>query len=381
MYTTEDFMRNRFIDHFGKSLVFLVLLLVGNGVFAQQLFKGTIMDAARDEAIPYATVFLTNTTFGASADGEGKFALNVPKGNYEVIVRMLGYESLTFALNTAEIRTQGYRIMLLPLEDELDEIEVMDVRDPAWYRNLEYFKNYFIGTSANAKHTEIKNVNDLRLDDQSTPGVLKVKAVDVLEIQNSNLGYRIEYLLVDFSYDRSKGFTFYGGNPLFFPDTTLRAGKLKKIEKAREEAYRGSVQHFVQALYQGTVREEGFEIRRLDRLPKTDGGFLDQLHSEILDEEMLLTRSPDGKVTISYDFHLHVLYKKEKESTEYAGVMNGQKSNNQSSVMKLEVDSLELYENGGYSDPFGLMVEGYMAWERVADLVPLDYRAGSVGID
>jgi hypothetical protein len=371
-------MRTSIQQRFVKRFLLLSLLFGSSGVFSQQLFKGTIVDAARDEPIPYATVFLTNTTFGASADEEGRFALNVPKGNYDVIVRMLGYEPLTFSLNTSEIRAQGYRIMLQPLEDELDEIEVEDARDPAWYRNLEIFKSYFLGTSANAKHAKIQNETDLRLDDQSLPRVLTVKATDVLEVENPNLGYRIQYLLTDFRYDRSEGYTFYGGNPLFFPDTTLSPAKLKKVEKAREEAYRGSLQHFIQALYRGKVWEEGFEIRRLDRLPK-DGGFLDQLTSEIIDEETLLSREGDGRVMISYDFHLHILYKLEKESIEYVGVMNGKRSSNQSSIMKLEVDSMELYENGGYSNAFGIMVEGYMAWERVADLLPLDYRSKSFG--
>jgi hypothetical protein len=367
-------MGTRVQQYFGKRFLFLFLLLASSGAFSQQLFKGTIVDAAQDEPIPYATVFLTNTTFGVSADEDGRFALNAPKGNYEVIVRMLGYEPLTFSLNTSEIKSQGYRIMLQPVEDELDEIEVKDARDPAWYRNLEIFKAHFLGTSANAKHAGIQNETDLRLDDQSERGVLRAKAADVLEIENPNLGYRVQYLLTDFRYDRSKGYTFYGGNPLFFPDTTLGSAKRKKVEKAREEAYRGSLQHFIQALYRGKVREEGFEIRRLDRLPK-EGGFLDQLHSEILSEETLLARGPDGTVRISYDFHLHVLYKFEKESIEYAGTVNGNRANNQTSIMKLEVDSLELYENGGYSDAFGIMVEGYMGWERVADLLPLDYRS------
>ncbi len=371
-------MRSSVQNHFVKRFLLLIFLSVSSGVFSQQLFTGTIVDGTRDEPIPYATVFLTNTTFGVSANEEGRFSLNVPKGNFDVIVRMLGYEPLTFSLNTAEIKQQGYRIMLQPMEDELDEIEVEDKRDPAWYRNLEIFKTYFLGTSANAKHAIIQNETDLRIDDQSTPGVLTVKAADVLEVENPSLGYRIQYLLTDFKYDRRKGYTFYGGNPLFFPDTTLSRAKLNKVEKAREMAYRGSLQHFIQALYRGKVREEGFEIRRLDRLPKDDG-FLDQLTSEIIDEERLLSRDNDGRVTISYDFHLHILYKLEKESVEYAGVINAQRSSNQTTIMKLEVDSMDLYENGGYSDVFGIMVEGYMAWERVADLLPLDYRSKSIG--
>lgn len=369
-------MKTRQIQTLIKTVFFLSFFFLGSSGFAQQVFKGSVVDASRNEPIPYATVFLTNTTFGITADEEGRFSIEIPQGNYDVIVRMLGFESLTFALNTADLRLQGYKVMLLPLEDELDLIEVEEERDPAWYRNLEIFKMYFLGSSKNAKKSLILNEKDLRLDDQSQPGVLNVKAADVLKIKNPNLGYQLEYILNDFRFDRRRGYIFYGGNPLFIQDTLAQKGKLKNIENNREEAYRGSLQHFIRALYRGNVAEEGFEIRRLDRIPK-DGGFLDQLTSQILDEESLLKRGDDGKVTISYDFHLHILYKLEKESSEYAGIMNGKKSVNQTSVMKLEVDSMELYENGGYADPFGVMVEGYMAWERVADLLPLDYKEKS----
>lgn len=366
-------MKTRITQQLIKTVLFLFFLFGANLTLAQKIFKGTIIDAVRNEAVQYATVFLTNTTFGVSANENGKFSMKIPEGNYEVIVRMLGYKSLTFALNSADIQPQGYKMLLEPLEDQLDEIEVEEERDPAWYRNLATFKTYFLGSSENAKSTEILNEKVLRLDDQSEPSVLKVKAADVLKINNPKLGYKIDYLLADFRYERRAGYIFYGGNPLFIPDTTLTKSKLKKVEINREVAYRGSLQHFIQSLYQGKVQEEGFEIRRLDRLPK-DGGFLDQLNSQVLDEETLLTRGADGKVTISYDYHLHVLYTLEKESSEYAGIINGKKSVNQTSLIKLEVASLELYENGGYADPFAIMVEGYMAWERVADLLPLDYR-------
>ena len=369
-------MKTRQIQTLVKTVFVLSFFFFGSSAFSQQLFKGSVVDASRNEPVPYATIFLTNTTFGITADEEGKFSMEIPQGNFDVIVRMLGFESLTFALNTAEIKPQGYKIMLLPLEDELDLIEVEEERDPAWYRNLETFKMYFLGSSKNAKKSSILNEKDLRLDDQSIPGVLSVKAADVLKIKNPNLGYQLDYVLTDFRFERRRGFIFYGGNPLFIQDTIIQKGKLKSIESNREEAYRGSLQHFIRALYRGKVAEEGFEIRRLDRIPK-DGGFLDQLNSQVLDEESLMTRGEDGKVTISYDFHLHILYKLEKESSEYAGIMNGKKAINQTSIMKLEVDSLELYENGGYANPFGIMVEGYMAWERVSDLLPLDYKEKS----
>jgi hypothetical protein len=39
----------------------------------------------------------------------------------------------------------------------------------------------------------------------------------------------------------------------------------------------------------------------------------------------------------------------------------------------MSVDSVEIFENGSLSDPFGIIVEGYMGWERVGDLLPIDY--------
>jgi len=366
-------MKTRIIQQLAKTVLFLSLFFAVSELSAQNIFKGTIIDASRNEPIPYATVFLTNTTFGASADEAGKFSLKIPEGNYDVIVRMLGYESLTFGLNTADLKAQGYKVLLLPLEDQLEEIEVEEERDPIWYRNLATFKTYFLGSSENAKSASILNEKVLRLDDQSERGVLNVKAADVLKIHNPKLGYQLDYVLTDFRYEVRAGYIFYGGNPLFIPDTTLSPGKLKKVESNREMAYRGSLQHFIRALYHGRVSEEGFEIRRIDRIPK-DGGYLDQLTNQLLDEKSILTRDESGKVFIHYDFHLHILYKLEKESNEYAGIMNGKKAINQTSIMKLESKKLELYENGGYADPFAIMVEGYMAWERVADLLPLDYR-------
>jgi hypothetical protein len=370
-------MKTRLIQQLAKTVLFLLFFYTANGLLAQRILKGTIIDESRNEPIPFASVFLTNTTFGVSADEEGKFSIKIPEGNYDVIVRMLGYESLTFSLNSAEIQSQGYRILLLPNEDQLEEIEIEEERDPVWYRNLAVFKTYFLGSSENAKSTILLNENVLRLDDQSEPAVLKVKASDILKIKNPNLGYSLDYLLTDFRYEVRAGYIFYGGNPLFIPDTTLSLAKQKKVASNREEAYRGSLQHFIRALYQGKVTEEGFEIRRIDRIPK-DGGHLDQLSNQLLDEESLLVRDSSGKVFLQYDFHLHILYKLEKESTEYARLMKGKKAINQTSIMKVEVPKLELYENGGYANPFGIMIENYMAWERVADLLPLNYISPEV---
>ena len=38
--------------------------------------------------------------------------------------------------------------------------------------------------------------------------------------------------------------------------------------------------------------------------------------------------------------------------------------------------ALRLFEDGSYFHPFDLHLDGYMAWEKIGDLVPLDYSKG-----
>ena len=95
-----------------NSILFKIVLgfflsLVVNIAFAQHVFQGTVADYDTGEGIPYATVFITNTTFGVSADDNGKFSLSIPEGNYEVIIRMLGYNGLVFSLSTDDLKPQG----------------------------------------------------------------------------------------------------------------------------------------------------------------------------------------------------------------------------------------------------------------------------------
>ncbi len=300
----------------------------------------------------------------------------IPDGNYDVIVRMLGYISLTFQLESKALKPQGYRFMLIPAEEELDAIEIEVTRDPAWYRNLNIFKDYFLGTSQNGKACELLNETSVRIDDLSEPGTLRVSSADVLKIDNPNLGYRIDYLLTDFRYQSRDKYIFYGGYPLFIPDSTLSKRKQRRVKANREKAFRGSLQHLIRAIYTGTTAEEGFVIRRLYRTedPRTKGKFVDQVESGTISSAELVERNEDGKVLLKFQDHLHIAYTNERESAEFRGSASSGPAGNQFSIMHLEADSVEIFQNGNYSDPFAILVEGYIAWERVGDLLPLDYQ-------
>ncbi|WP_339704131.1 carboxypeptidase-like regulatory domain-containing protein [Algoriphagus aquimarinus] len=357
------------------KIVFGLFLLFGSYLsFAQTVFKGVIEDSKTGQPIPYATVFLANTTFGTTCDDEGKFSLTLPDGNYEVIVRMLGYEGLTFKLPTDIIKPREYRFRLVAVDEELETLNVNDTRDPAWFKNLKDFKSYFLGTTYNGQACELENDLSMILDDQSLPGTLIASSREILKIHNPNLGYRLDYLLNDFRYNYKEGFVTYGGYPLFIPDTTLSTRKQKRVEKNRLEAYHGSLQHFLRSVYTGTTVSEGFEIRRLYRKddPKYPGEYIDSVGTELI-TSLAFRKNRETRAFLEFKGHLQITYLNERESPQYIMGMGRNMRNTQTSIVTLIAESLEIFENGSLSDPFGLLMEGYIGWERVGDLLPIDY--------
>jgi hypothetical protein len=393
-------------------LLFLVFFLVSFSVktSAQNTFKGRVIENESEVPIPFASVFLTNTTLGITADENGLFSLSIPDGQYDVIVRMLGYESVTFSINTNSLPLKGYKVQLIYSEQELEQIEVEIERDPVWYKNFEKFKELFFGTSRNGRSVSLENEEDLILDNETVRDVLQAKAKNILKLDNPNLGYKLEFSLEEFRYNLAKKTIYYKGYPFFIPYKDLNSGKKKRIEKNRDQAYYGSLQHFLHSLYQGISKEEGFIVKRIRKIPNpekpTKAQFEEarqifsssknlatrdsiQIHvlsksnleDEVerveefeLDPETLLKRNSDGRVFIEYEDQIQITYTKEAMAREYPGKSTGNSNRGvQISRLYITVSHLEIFFSGTADDPFGLLVEDYMAWERIGDLMPSDY--------
>ncbi|WP_268033878.1 carboxypeptidase-like regulatory domain-containing protein [Algoriphagus sp. PAP.12] len=388
----------------------LILCFIIHLSFGQALLKGRVEESGTGNPVPYCSIYLPNTTLGITADEKGQFQIEIPNGSYDVAIRMIGYETQTFHIQTDNLPKDGYLIYLQVNETELGGIDVNDERDSIWYRNLRTFKNYFLGTSKNAKKAGIGNEKKILLDSDSKPGVLLASANEPILIHNPNLGYTLDFDLVKFEYNSRAGSFYYLGYPLFIPNQNLSKSKERRIEKNRLEAYQGSLQHFISALYHGNTRKERYEIRRIFQVPNPekprkesienaeilfkesqDQTVKDSLQFYFLDKKSLpdsvdylernpissseiISTDPEGKRILKGDAILHVTYLEEKESAEFLGSMNASNPGPQVSKLYIRVPLLELFENGSYSEPLGILVEGYMGWEKVADLMPLDYK-------
>jgi hypothetical protein len=388
------------------SFALVIISLTSN---AQVEFRGRVLDGTSKSGIPYATVYLTGTTLGVSTDEQGYFSMEITEGSYEVLVRMLGYEPTIFRLTTSEMQQEAYQISLAPAYPELDYLEVEDQRDPIWFENLEIFKQNFLGTSRNGKTSRILNDTILQLDSDSNTKILKVTAPDLLQIENSNLGYRMEYLLEKFTYSPINKSFFISGHSHFIEDTLLKKSKIKRVEINRRKAYFGSFQHLIRSLYAGTAKEEGFEFRTVVRTKNTERpdqiqidaakeryatssnfsekdslrrNFLDkerlsphtdELIYELLDDSILVRTDEKGRKFLSFENLLHVTYTEELESREFLRQFPLKRPGGQKSILLLKSGEVEIYKNGTYGTKTGIFVEGYMGWEKIGDFLPSDY--------
>ena len=76
------------------SITFL-LLLITTCVFAQNgTVSGLVLDKdLKDEPLPFANVFIKGTSIRTTTDANGKYTIDLPNGNYEIVFSFIGYDS------------------------------------------------------------------------------------------------------------------------------------------------------------------------------------------------------------------------------------------------------------------------------------------------
>jgi hypothetical protein len=71
--------------------LFAALCCLHQTLWAEKI-KGTIKDT-HNETVGFATVMIKGTTIGTTANSEGNYELDIPEGNQEVLVQLIGYQS------------------------------------------------------------------------------------------------------------------------------------------------------------------------------------------------------------------------------------------------------------------------------------------------
>lgn len=110
------------------KLTFFLLFL--NCLLYAQI-KGRVTDE-NNEPLPFASVYLKNTTIGTSANSEGEFMLSVPGGRHEVIIQYMGYRAESRLINYNG-KAIEINVSLQPDLLSISEVQIIaNAEDPAY---------------------------------------------------------------------------------------------------------------------------------------------------------------------------------------------------------------------------------------------------------
>jgi len=403
-----------------KSLLAtLIFFFACTHVIAQNTFSISGIVRDHKDGLPGASIYLSGYKIATVADNNGRFKLtNLKPGSYDLLVQIVGY--LPYSKSVI-ISDQSVQVDLVLKENvaQLDEVTVR--ADPNRQKYINQFKEFFIGKTPNALQCKILNPQVLNVDFDITKSTLTVSTTEFLVVENKALGYRLKYMLDHFEYNSRTHIIYYSGHP-FFEELKASAAKKKKYIAAREIAYYGSSQHFFRSLYANKTKEEGFIINKMIKIPnpnrypeyvintnlekiktlaektgiRKNAGKIDTAllsfwtkqrempktidkfsRAEVLTDTLVHPFNENLKY-ISYTDALLIQYTKEKESLAYSKTgfwifRPLDVPENEISVANLMGEGVRFYENGGIYDSRSLLFEGYWAYEKVADMVPMDY--------
>ena len=223
--------------------------------------EGRVVDAKTLLPLPFANVFINNTTIGTSAGTDGDFLLtHVPVGSNEVVFSFVGYQAYQTRVVVREGEVTRLSIKLIQDEKQLDAVEVVGTRDKEWQRQLERFKKILLGTTPNAIQCRLVNPWVLEFFESNEGGMVlfTAKAQQPLEVINLALGYRVVFYLKDFRAG-PQNYSIIGN----FRFEQLLTDDVKTSERwtqNRRLTYDGSDRHLLWALLNNRLQVEGFRL-------------------------------------------------------------------------------------------------------------------------
>ena len=345
-------------------IVMLCLFLTGN-LIAQTTITGIVTDSIK-VPLPFARVYLSKTTIGCITNDKGAYSLTIPRdGVYELSTSFIGFKSNIQIIKAAGINQE------MDIELSMDTIHLKEVNVIAFDINRKkYYKQFveqFIGTTNNANSCNILNPQELIIYNDYHDKTLKAYSIQPLRIENNALGYTVLFDLKEFIYNPVAGRVRFSGNSFFEP-MSGNQDQVLTWEHNRSVAYYGSRLHFLNALFLDSLSQENFEIGQLGIHPLSHEWYAVNhiaLNIDVSDK----TRK---SLTLYYNKPILINF------TDQITIGKSSKSQKHKSTITFS-DSLVVYQNGFYENPYHVLWGGEMALERIAELLPADFVPKAVG--
>ena len=375
-----------------------LVLLLNTSLFSQTRIDGRIVDKSTSEPLVGVNVFFSKTTWGATTDDNGFYTLtNIPAGQYELVVSMIGYEveREQMIIKSDERFTLNFRLQSRAIL--MSEINVTAKTDRVWKKSYDRFRRSFLGTSKNGESCLILNEFVLTFDDSGQ--YFKAKANQPIQIENPELGYRITYILDDFEIDGTE--VRYAGDHYYESMSSKSKRQLKKWEKNRKKAYNGSLRHLLKTLTdrfdlrftfnEGMIIQndnwnsiagrkkdplvrEGFSISMNKKDLFGTSLIIEDEYKPLRSDTLVFPGATYEQPLLSFEGRMMVVYMKESPELAYMMENDSPSSYKQTSYLLLRADSVYFDRDGRYFEPYMIEQQGYSSWERIGDQLPFNYE-------
>lgn len=384
-------------------------------VFSERKIKGRVVDIRTQAPIHYAHVFIERSTLVAVTDIDGEFEIDdIPDIGFDLVVSYVGYKPKAIPFNYKQ-EVENRRFVIEMEEDSviLGSVQVFGKtrkKKTLEQKNLlKRFKTEFLGRSSNAKKCRIVNPQVLNFEILDEYDNYKVTADDPLLVENRALGYRIWYELEEFRFEN--GLKLNIGSARFEELETRSRKRYAKWENARERAYNGSPQHFLNAAIAGELEKEGFELNLVQydsvtseyTTPLNPPPVDEILSVEKTDKEYLFVLHANSDIEVTYKGEYEEsAYKKLYRSTSKSGnykytdkkvrssiALTDSQSLSSYQVFGLDVTDVDLFQKsilfflnydapivypGQFVDPRDVLFGGWWRWGAFSDWLPLNYQ-------
>ncbi len=242
-----------------RILLLASFLLTGFLAAAQTgTVSGRVIDAETLEVLPFANVFVNNSTLGASTSEKGEFLIkNVPVGSPEIVFSFIGYQPYQLRVNVRDGEDTRLNIKLTPLKNQLDEIQVKGTRDKSWEKKMKRFEKIFLGSDDLGRQCKIANPASIDFP-ETKDGKFIAEASEPIVVFNDALGYKVSFYLKSFRADEATYAIV--GNARFEELDAKNSEDALRWTTNRKEAYLGSARHLFRSIMTNKLSEEGFRV-------------------------------------------------------------------------------------------------------------------------
>ena len=359
-----------------RFLFIAIFLFLSTYLFSQTI-TGIVTEKGSGKPLPFANVFINNSTLGAATDMDGKFTISgaIPE-EFELVASFVGFRTATLLIQRKGRQSYTQNFELVFLEDQLSEVELKARRDRGWERNLKKFKEVFLAVPDDPYGQDIELLNPWVLDFETIKpdkgfNYTQASAQRPLQIVNKALGYQIDFYLQDFRMLRNAS-RFYG--QAFYkelePENAVQETNWKE---GKELNYQNSVRHLALSLLLRNATSQGFELYLTptsgDRTRTND--FTEELNKSIIPVKMdSLYSKPlgNGSYRIYLPGRIEVHHtNKPWPADYYTNIYHA------ISWLVAPAGYFDVDRNGTLMHPTQLVLSGYIGRQRLARSLPLDF--------